>query len=276
MIARHSLKSNPIIKSHLSLPYWLKRFKHAIKRNIIQFSPTLYWQLRYLLLSYPEPELPLIDQFCAKGLNAIDVGANYGMYTYYASKRFAKCYSFEPQPYFIKTLGKAYRNTNVELFQIALSDHAGIETMRMPVCDRGYSTIDPHNQLEGKVDESDGIETFEVKTCKLDDYSFKQVGFLKVDVEGHELEVLQGAAETIRSSKPVIYVEVEERHREFSVQGVESLLAGFGYNCYFLQHKKLLPFSQFLHSKSQNQETKKDYVRNFIFFHKENLPAFVS
>ena len=53
-----------------------------------------------------------------------------------------------------------------------------------------------------KRDESDGIESFEVKTNRLDDFQFKNVGFLKVDVEGHELEVLQGAVETITSSKP--------------------------------------------------------------------------
>lgn len=269
------MKINPKVKSRCSLQYWLKRFKHTIKRNFIKFSPGLYWQLRYLVIGYPEPELPLIDKFSSRASCSIDVGANYGMYTYYASRRFARCYSFEPQPYFIETLAGAYRNANVELFQVALSDRAGTGIMRMPVCDRGYSTINPHNQLEGKVDESDGIESLEVKTCRLDDYGFKQVGFLKVDVEGHELEVLQGAMETIRSSKPVIYVEVEERHRAGSVQSVESLLAGLGYSCYFLLEKKLLPFSRFHQQKNQNSEAAKEYVRNFIFFHTENLPLSV-
>lgn len=238
-------------------------------------SPAFYWKLRYAVLGYPEPELKLIDRFCSKDLCAIDVGGNYGMYTFYASRRFSTCYTFEPLPYFEPIYKQGFKNKNVVWQPVALSDKEETAIMRMPVCDRGYSTIDSRNRLEGKVDESDGIVNVEVKTNRLDSHEIRSVGFLKVDVEGHEMEVLLGAAQTIRSSKPVILVEVEERHREGSVKGVAALLADMGYDCYFLSRKKvLLPFRLFKMDLHQNPAFKRDYIRNFLFIHRENIPIF--
>jgi FkbM family methyltransferase len=256
------------------ISYWAKRLKHLVKKSLIVASPAIYWRLRYAVLGHPEPELRLIDRFCSKDLCAIDVGANYGMYTFYASRRFSTCYSFEPLPYFEPVYSQGFKNQNVVYHQVALSDKEEPAVMRMPVCDRGYSTIYPGNRLEGKVDESDGIDNVEVKTTMLDKFDILSVGFLKVDVEGHEQEVLLGAAQTIRSSKPVIFVEVEERHREGSVKGVESILSDMGYDCYFLFHKVLLPFNRFNMERHQNPEFKRDYIRNFVFIHRENNSAF--
>jgi len=256
------------------IPYWAKRIKHLIKKSLIVASPGFYWRLRYAVLGYPEPELKLIDRFRSKDLCAIDVGGNYGMYTFYASRRFFTCYTFEPLPYFEPIYKRGFKNQNVVWRQVALSDKEKTAIMRMPVCDRGYSTIDTLNRLERKVDESDGIDNIEVKTNRLDNYEIGSVGFLKVDVEGHEQEVLHGAVETIRSSKPVILVEVEERHREGSVNRVVDMLADMGYECYFLLHKELLPFSRFKMERHQNPEFKRDYIRNFLFIHRENNPAF--
>jgi len=261
---RTTLRTNP---GGSFFAYLLKQIKHVIKKSLIVFSPSLYWTLRCIILGYPEPELKLMDLFCSRKLIAIDVGANYSMYTYFASKRFSHCYAFEPQPYFENVYRKGYKNSNVSLEQVALSDKIGTATMRVPICDRGYSTIEKSNQLEGKVDETRGIEQIEVKTTCLDHYGFKDVGFLKVDVEGHELEVLQGAMEIIRASLPVVLVEVEERHREGSVLGVVSLLTSLGYECFFLYKKKRLAFSQFSLDRHQNQERRCDYIRNFVFFH---------
>lgn len=264
------MKNSTTSKRKGFIPYWVKRIKHIIKKNLIIFSPTFYWKLRYAVLGYPEPELELIKKFCSNVLCAVDVGGNYGMYTFFASRRFSTCHTFEPLPYFEAVYKQGFINHNVEWKQVALSDKEEKVIMRMPVCDRGYSTIDTGNQLEGKVDESDGIENIEVKTNRLDNYEIPDIGFLKIDVEGHEMEVLQGAVQTIQSSKPLIFVEVEERHRQGSVNGVAHMLAGTGYNCYFLLHKKLLPFSQFKMENHQNPGKKRDYIRNFIFVHPDN------
>ncbi|MCP5102858.1 MAG: FkbM family methyltransferase [bacterium] len=268
------MRNSTTSKKKGPIPYWAKQIKHLIKKSLIVASPAFYWRLRCAVLGYPELELKLINRFCSKDLCAIDVGANYGMYTFYASRRFSTCYAFEPLPYFEPIYEQGFKNQNIAWHQVALSDKKETAVMRMPVCDRGYSTIDTRNQLEGKVDESDGIDNVEVETNRLDNYEIRSVGFLKVDVEGHEQEVLRGAARTIRSSKPVISVEVEERHREGSVNGVAAMLTDMGYDCYFLLHKVLLPFHRFNMERHQNPEIQRDYIRNFLFIHRENNSAF--
>lgn len=268
------MKNDTTSKRKGPIPYWAKRIKHLIKKSLIIANPAFYWRLRFIVLGYPEPEFRLIDRFCSKDLYAIDVGANYGMYTFFASRRFSACHSFEPLLYFEPVYNRDFKDQNVVWQQVALSNRVGKASMRIPVCDRGYSTIESRNRLEGKVDESDGIDNIEVKTTRLDNYKIRSVGFLKVDVEGHEQEVLRGAARTIRSSKPVIFVEVEERHREGSVTGVVSMLADMGYKCYFLFNKVLLPFSRFKMEQHQNPKFKRKYIKNLIFIHRKNISTF--
>ena len=47
---------------------------------------------------------------------------------------------------------------------------------------------------------------------KLDNIQIKNIGFIKIDVEGHELEVIKGAKETINKYNLILLVEIEKRH----------------------------------------------------------------
>jgi Methyltransferase FkbM domain len=66
--------------------------------------------------------------------------------------------------------------------------------------------------------------TAEIRKVALDEFNLPRVDFIKLDVEGMELEALQGAEKTIKSSRPVLLVEKiksngEELHRWFSDRG---------------------------------------------------------
>jgi len=64
-----------------------------------------------------------------------------------------------------------------------------------------------------------------VETVTLDSLALRNVTFIKIDVEGHELEVLRGATETLRANRPVMMIEI----RDHNLTPVRELLDGLGY-----------------------------------------------
>ncbi|SNT36751.1 methyltransferase, FkbM family [Tropicimonas sediminicola] len=100
--------------------------------------------------------------------------------------------------------------------------------LRFPVEDfpiTGLGTLEPANKLAG----FSSIEQVDVETRRLDSFDIRDLGFIKIDVEGHELEVLQGGKETLARETPVLLIEIEERHRPDALETVSDFLAGFGY-----------------------------------------------
>ena len=59
---------------------------------------------------------------------------------------------------------------------------------------------------------------------RLDDQHLDNVGLIKIDVEGHELAVLHGAADTLTRNRPAVVVEAEERHHPNAVAEITELL----------------------------------------------------
>ena len=67
-----------------------------------------------------------------------------------------------------------------------------------------------------------------VPTYRLDSLSIDNVGFMKIDVEGHEESVIIGAEQTIRRCRPILLIEAENRHREGAVQKITRRLENWG------------------------------------------------
>src|SRR5205823_431391 len=115
----------------------------------------------------------------------------------------------------------------------------------------------------------------EVPVKKLDDYRFDQVGFIKIDVEGHEQAVIEGAFETIARSKPVILVEVEEGRNPGAVARMQTALAKLGYAGHFYAHGVKQPIETFDVARHQPADlvwnsaryTRRTFplVNNFLF-----------
>ena len=95
--------------------------------------------------------------------------------------------------------------------------------------------------------------TYKVKTAKLDDILIDhKIGFIKIDVEGHEKNVLNGSKNLIKKYKPNLLIEIEERHSKEKVEDTISFINNLGYKSYFCSKSDLLDTSRLTNFKSKN------------------------
>lgn len=157
-----------------------------------------------------EPELLHLRSFVPSGGAAVDVGANCGMYSYALSQIMRKVYSFEINPALTADL-EAYSNPKIEIIRIGLSSRAAHLALHVPISSKGFAmsgwgTLDPVNLPPGVAT----IKQIEVQVKPLDEFALADVSFVKIDVEGHEVEVLAGACETITRCRPTVLIEVKD------------------------------------------------------------------
>ena len=111
----------------------------------------------------------------------------------------------------------------------------------------------------------------EVEVISLDEWikdnPLENVDFIKVDVEGYELEVLKGSENTIKSFKPVIFIEIAKKFlsRNFINQDYQSTLNWFKKNGYFV--KRFNHYGKFVDT---DKETVPDGVSMYLAIHSKN------
>lgn len=198
--------------------------------------------------------------------NSIDIGANKGVYTYFLVKYSKKVYAFEPNPKVFSFLKKGLPK-KAQAFLVALSNKEGKDFLRIPKTRKGFSNQGgslshekvPNNYL-----------SFEVDCKPLDTYKLDNIGFIKIDVEGFEREVLEGAQQTIKREKPNLLIEMEERHTKRPIEDDISWVENLGYKGFFFSEGEgLKSISLFDPEKQHRQAFTKDrdnYIFNFIFF----------
>ena len=205
------------------------------------FPKAVFWSRRLRGANY-EPEMKLLDVLCDPTRTGVDIGAKIGMYTYRIAARCADAIAFEPNPLFNRMLTRVFAGKRARIEPFALSNVQGTAVMRLPYDHNGTrqfgrSTIDPanplvHNQIAR-------VEEIEVETRRLDDYALSNVGFIKIDVEGHELSVLEGAAETVARNSPVMLIECNDHHRPAATRDLAAWLGAHDYGAWFRDGKQL-------------------------------------
>jgi FkbM family methyltransferase len=219
--------------------------------------------------------MALLPRLCMPERISIDVGANYGIYSYYMLKYSAGCVAFEPYPQLAELLRKGL-GRRVQVHQVALSDHAGSAQMVASTAQSGQNTIEPSNRIDDKVDDPHSIVTLNVAVRSLDEFRLRPVGFIKIDVQGHEEEVITGGHETIARDLPALLIEAEEQHRAGARQRIAARLRELDYRGFFLRSGRLHPVERFDPSLYQNLARRTDYTRNFVFLPPQRLEAFRS
>jgi FkbM family methyltransferase len=246
------------------------------------FPDTVFWlQTR---LTYWEDyiwkgewELRELHRYVPRDKIAVDVGGNIGEYTYHLGRLAAEVVTFEPNPIYHFRL-KKLQLRNMRLETTALSAQAGSAALRIPnVNGRPASGM---GSLEaGAVSESELYSICEVETRTLDSYGLKNVGFIKIDVEGHEEKVLDGAMLTITRDRPNLLIEIEERHNPKGLERIVERFAALGYQTYFFQDHQRRTIREFSPAKHQGDISREElaltnrtrreigYINNFLFVH---------
>lgn len=174
-----------------------------------------------------EEEFLVLQDLVVTGQTAIDVGTNFGLWSYKLSKLFHKVEAFEPLVGCTAEL-KALRAKNITVHDVALSSVEGYRELHVPIANgRLRDGLATFGNVAGE------YKTIAVPVRTLDSYNLSNVAFIKIDVEGHELEVIEGAETTIAREKPLLFTEIEQRHLDFAMNIVIEKVLGFGYEAFF-------------------------------------------
>lgn len=216
-----------------------------------------------------EPELDILSLLIDVGQQVIDVGGNRGTYAYKLYKLGTIVEVFEPNGVCSDIL-KAWAagKPTVRVHPVALSSSAGSAVLHVPI-DSAGTAHDASATLENKLFAISEDKTVELRT--LDSFAFQNIVFIKIDVEGHECSVLDGASATIEAQKPSLLVEIEQRHLNRPIADVFDLIMAYGYSAFFLRGGKLQDIKHFDVNKDQDFEGSLhrpgNYINNFIFVH---------
>ncbi len=242
---------------------------------MLQRFSFFYRALRYRYRVDPA-EIRYILRSLKPGDIAVDAGCHKGGYLYWMRRRVGergRVYAFEPQPKlyaYLHHVQKLFGFGNITLENQGLSDSSGEMELRIPVSASGTSPGATLNPIQG-IQFSGRI----VEITTLDRYFFEagiRPVLLKIDVEGHELQVLKGGRQLLVECKPRILLECEQRHMGElgSVEEVFLFLLDLGYSGYFIHRGKLRPLSEFdpaLHQRRGEGRFWEEagYVNNFVF-----------
>lgn len=249
----------------------IRALKQRTRGWLVGHVPLVYWNYRRWRRGDEEREMCLLPVLCAADRTAVDVGANYGMYSSRLVPLASKCIAFEPIPAFAKMLQRGF-GARLKVHSVALSDtHGGEVELRLPHLFTGYATIECNNALSTR---SEGrIDIVTVPRATLDSFELQDVGFIKIDVEGHEEAVLLGARETLARCLPCLLIEVEERHNEGSVGRVLDVVSELDYATFVIFDGKLRSIPEFDLVNNQRTESPQTYARNVICVPKARVEA---
>ena len=175
----------------------------------------------------------------------VDVGAHAGAFTLpLAELPGAHVIAFEPLPAAFARLEAAVQArygaipAHIELHQAALGATIGKIMLEVPVVagaaqEEWASTVKDYEAMRTTDTRIDAVQRFTVPMLRLDDLAMPDVTAIKLDAEGAEAEVLHGAAETLRRCRPILSIEIEERHRPGSTRAVPAWLAAQGYHGFY-------------------------------------------
>ena len=138
-------------------------------------------------------------QFCSMDKNILDIGAHTGTYAISLAHLCNKVYAFEPQQMTYYALCGSValsniQNINCMKYGLGSDSQVGLQTLNIVSDDGGGST------LHGGSGNNKILKTENIEVKTLDRFNITNISFIKMDVEDNELNVLQGALNTLKNS----------------------------------------------------------------------------
>jgi len=214
-----------------------------------------------------------INNSVKTGQTVFDIGAHKAGYLYFMLQQVGekgKVVAFEPQStlfHYIVKLKTLFGWNNVTIEHLALSDKNGETTVYIPANKVKRGSSPGASVLKSKNDDNCFTEVVDTET--LDSYCTRKninPNFLKIDIEGHELNFFQGGINTLKKNKPKIIVEIEARHvgKEKVLETFE-FMKSLNYEGHFIHGLNRISLSSFSFDKYQNVNDKSNYCNNFTF-----------
>lgn len=221
--------------------------KEHIKTFILRAGQTIFGRERWLLLlaqfnlrrmgqtDYERSFRHFVDLLPDHGL-ILDIGANLGvMSAYLAQKnRSRKIVAIEPIPLHIKVMRRLFKYKglqNIAIVEKAISNQAGYVEMKVPlqngVLQHGLASLEIRKEMAG--------ELYKVQAITLDQlmesYPNEILVGIKIDVENHEWEVMNGGLHTIQKHHPIIIAELWNNAKK---EQCLDLLISLGYHVMYV------------------------------------------
>ena len=152
---------------------------------------------------YQEKQRQYSMKFLSNKRTALDIGANIGFWARDICRIFKKVELFEPHKLNIECLQKNLQDyKNFKIHEYSLSNFSGNGELYIDDNGLGNNTLSKDSGLTNNII---------VKVKKLDDLDLNEIDFIKIDVQSHELEVIEGSVNTLKRNSPVLCIEAPKR-----------------------------------------------------------------
>jgi FkbM family methyltransferase len=205
----------------------------ARKRVLRRYLPAAYGripfyaspdaQLKYIrpgVRAFDKDLLRIVSEYLKPGTNVWDIGANVGVFTFAAANiiHTGKVLAVEPDIWLAQLLSRSLtinqdKGFDVTILPVAISDEVGTETFLIAARGRASNAL----QSAGGSSQMGGIREVQTVPTLTLDILYKKTfrpDFIKVDVEGAEVKVLEGAQDVLSNARPEFYIEVGTQNQE--------------------------------------------------------------
>lgn len=235
-----------------------------LKSKLVDLLPApLVFRIAPVLYRRQEPELARIRTYVPPGRTAVDIGGWLGPWTRELARWCTTVHTFEPQPDLAAFLRRVVP-ANVTVHENAVGEAPGVLPLVIPSAEHGDRALASLGREPGE-----GAIVHQVDVVRLDDMGFTDVGFVKIDVEGHEREVIAGAHALLSEQRPRLLLEAEQRHLDFPIADLFQEVTALGYEGWLLEDGRWRPLADFDVQRHQldhlDDVRGSAYINNFLF-----------